>query len=240
MVGELRGDRAVLGPVPGVVRAHRELVHEDPGGPVVAARLEELDREVADHAQLGGDPQGELLGLAGEALVQVGRRGDDGVADPVDLDGLDDRVGDGLAVRRADDVGRQLPHEVDLLLREDGDAGPEGLGGVRLGADHPDALAVVSAADRLEDDGEAPTSSAKAAASAASATMRWRGQGAPISVSFARITPLSWACTRASGPGRTGMPSASRARRCSVGTCSWSKVITSQPRAKARSVSRSR
>ena len=89
------------------------------------------------------------------------------------------------------------------------------------GTHEPDALAVVAAAHRLEDDGEAAAPpSANAATSAGSATMRWRGQGTPISSSFARITPLSWACTSASGPGRTGMPSASRARRCSVGTCS--------------------
>lgn len=83
-------------------------------------------------------------------------RGDHRVADAVDLDGLDDRVGDGLAVRRADDVRRQLPYEVDLLLREDRDPGAERVGGVRLGADHPHALAVVPAAHGLEDDGEAP------------------------------------------------------------------------------------
>ena len=43
------------------------------------------------------------------------------------------------------------------------------------------------------------------------------------------MTSLSWACSRASGPGRTTTPSATRARRCAVGTCSWSKVRTSQP-----------
>ena len=68
--------------------------------------------------------------------------------------------------------------------------------------------------------GEAASSAAKAATSAGPSTMRCRGHGAPISVRRVRITPLSWACTSASGPGRTGMPSASRARRCSVGTCS--------------------
>ena len=68
---------------------------------------------------------------------------------------LDDGVGDGLAVRGAYDVGRQLPHEVDLLLGEDGDARAEGVVGVLGGADEPDALAVVAAADGLQDDGEA-------------------------------------------------------------------------------------
>lgn len=96
-----------------------------------------------------------LLASPHELLAQLGGRGDDRVADPVDLDRLDDRVGDGLAVRRADDVRRQLPYEVDLLLGEDRDTGPERFGRVLLGADHPDTLAVVSAADRLQDDREA-------------------------------------------------------------------------------------
>ncbi len=56
---------------------------------------------------------------------------------------------------------------------------------------------------------------------------RCAGTG-PSAPSFSRITALSWACTRASGPGRTGSV-ASSACRCSVGTCSWSKVTTAQP-----------
>ncbi len=87
----------------------------------------------------------------------AGRRGDHGVAHAVDLLRLDDRIGDGLAVRGADDVRRQLPYEVDLLLGQDRHAGPEGVGGVRRGPDDPHALAVVAAADRLEDDREAVT-----------------------------------------------------------------------------------
>ena len=41
------------------------------------------------------------------------------------------------------------------------------------------------------------------------------------------------------GPGRTGTPSSSRVRRCSVGTCSWSKVSTVAPSATRRSAARS-
>ncbi len=81
--------------------------------------------------------------------------------------------------------------------------------------------------------------SPKASTSAADPTRALRGQGTPSSASRVRITPLSWAWTSASGPGRTAIPSAANACRCSVGTCSWSKVTTSQPCVTFRSVSRS-
>ncbi|GGX36019.1 hypothetical protein GCM10010353_58850 [Streptomyces chryseus] len=58
-------------------------------------------------------------------------------------------------MRGTDDVRRQLPYEFDLLLREDRDAGFEGLLGVLLVAYEPDALAVVAAAHGLEDHREA-------------------------------------------------------------------------------------
>lgn len=58
-------------------------------------------------------------------------------------------------MRGADDVRREFPYEVDLLLGEDGDTGAEGLGGLLDRPDEPDALAVVAAANGLEDDGEA-------------------------------------------------------------------------------------
>ena len=54
------------------------------------------------------------------------------------------------------------------------------------------------------------------------------------------MTSLSWACSSASGPGWTVWPSSTRARRCSPGTCSWSKVIASAPAAALRRASRSR
>ena len=84
-----------------------------------------------------------------------------------------------------------------------------------------------------------PTCAPNPATSASVRTSAQRGHGTPSSVSRRRMTSLSWACSRASGPGRTTTPSAWSSRRCSVGTCSWSKVSTSQPAAKARSASRS-
>lgn len=58
-------------------------------------------------------------------------------------------------MRRPYDVGGELADVVDLLLGEDGDAGPEGVRGLLDGVDDPHALAVVAAAHGLEDDGEA-------------------------------------------------------------------------------------
>ncbi len=44
--------------------------------------------------------------------------------------------------------------------------------------------------------------SPNASTSAGEATTALRGHGTPSAPSFSRITALSWACTRASGPGR--------------------------------------
>ena len=83
MVLELRGHRAVLGPVAGVVRPHRQLVDQDPS----VGGLEELDGEDAGHVERAGDAQRDLLGLAGQRGVEVRRRGDHLAADAVDLRG---------------------------------------------------------------------------------------------------------------------------------------------------------
>ena len=58
--------------------------------------------------------------LRGDRLVvgEPGRRRDDLGADAVGLDGAHDGVGDGLAVRAARHLRRQLLHEVDALLGE--------------------------------------------------------------------------------------------------------------------------
>src|SRR5690606_11534082 len=73
-----------------------------------------------------------------------------------------------------------------------------------------------------------------------SAASRQRGQGAPSSVSRLRITSLSWAWRSASGPGRSTAPASSSSRRTGWGTCSWSKVSTSLPLAKASRSARPR
>lgn len=58
-------------------------------------------------------------------------------------------------MRGADDIGRQLAGEVDLLLGQDGHPGAERLGGLLGGSYDPDTLAVIAAAYRLEDHREA-------------------------------------------------------------------------------------
>ena len=82
--------------------------------------------------------------------------------------------------------------------------------------------------------------SPNASTSATDVTTACRGHGTPSAVSRSRITALSWACTSASGPGRTATPASASACRCSVGTCSWSKVTTWAPPVTFRSISRSR
>src|SRR5262245_25855609 len=75
--------------------------------------------------------------------------------------------------------------------------------------------------------------------SAAEETGRQAGTGTPSSDRRSRMARLFCAYSRASADGSTVMPSASRARMCEPGTCSWSNVTTSQSLAKARSASRS-
>ena len=79
-------------PVAAVVRAHRQLVDED-----AVRGVEELDREQADDTELAGHAQRRLLRGDGMVVGQARGGGDDLAADPVDLEGLDDGVGDGLA-----------------------------------------------------------------------------------------------------------------------------------------------
>ena len=54
------------------------------------------------------------------------------------------------------------------------------------------------------------------------------------------MASLSWANSSADGLGCMGTPSASSAASTSAGTCSWSKVMTSQWRANSRTASTSR
>jgi len=71
----------------------------------------------------------------------------------------------------------------------------------------------------------------------ASATVRTganRGQAMPSPVSRSRMASLSWVKRSAAPSGLTVTPSCSSAARCGPGTCSWSKVSTSQPAAKPR------
>ena len=172
-----------------------------------------------------GDPEGELLGGRGGRRVQVGRRGEHLDALPVALHRLHDRPRRGLPVRRARHLHRQLAaHRHRLLghqrrpgaeqLRDEHRAGP---------VEQPHPAAVVAAADRLEHHGPA---------GARGQALDVRGVGdldvlrhPPASPPSARrMTSLSWACSRASGPGWTATPSATSARSSSSGTPSWSNV----------------
>ena len=59
--------------------------------------------------------------------------------------------------------------------------------------------------------------------------LAYAGPGAPNSASLRRIRSLSCAKINALGGGCTLTPSATRVSRCSVGTCSWSKVSALEP-----------
>ena len=108
---ELGGARPVDGPVAGVVRAHRELVDQQP-----VPGLEQLHRQQAGHAEFGGDQQRQLLGRGPAAGVQAGRGRDHLTADAVPLDRLHHRVHRALPVRGAGRDHGQLALEDDVLL----------------------------------------------------------------------------------------------------------------------------
>ncbi len=120
MVLELRGDRAVLGPVPGVVRPHRELVDQHPA---VAWSRTAPPRARPVTSSSPAIRSASRCACAGQRRVQVRRRGDHLAADAVALHRLHDRVRRRLAAGRARHQGRQLAPEVDPLLGEQRDAG---------------------------------------------------------------------------------------------------------------------
>ena len=237
VVLELRGDRAVLGPVAGVVRPHRELVDQHPA----VGGLEQLDREDAGDVELAGDLQRDLLRLSGEGRVEVGRRSDDLAADAVDA-GWTARPGTPRPARSASAPtsaasSRRKSTSSSASSRTPALAAAAS-GSAHVGGRRTTQTPLPSYPPRVV------FSDAREAEGLDLGDRRRRrrcaGTGTPSSSSRARITALSCACTSASGPGRTATPSPARACRCSVGTCSWSKVTTAQPSVTLRSVSRSR
>ena len=172
---------------------------------------------------------------------RLGRRRDHLDADAVALLALHDGVGRDLAAGSASHQGRQLADEVDPLLGQDRDPcrrlGEAPVG--RVGSSSTTQTPLPSYPPRavLRTTGKPPTDvRERRDLSGSVATTACRGAGTPSSSSRARITALSWACTRAAGPGRVATPSAASASRCPVGTCSWSNVTTAHGLAQCRSV----
>src|SRR5256885_1398750 len=83
---------AVARQVPGVVRAHRDRVDDQP-----VRRLKQLDRQHAGHVELGRDPDGDVRRRPVHLRGHVRCGGDDLDADAVALHGLHDRPGPRLA-----------------------------------------------------------------------------------------------------------------------------------------------
>ena len=151
VVLELAGDRAVLGPVAGVVRPHRQLVDQDPA----VGGLEQLDGEDAGDVELAGDPQRDLLRLPASA----GSRSGAGATTSWQMPSrwVDATTGYAAAwpLGRPGHQRGQLAAEVDPLLGQQLDAGRRRPRRRRSSqssgrADEPDALAVVPAAGGLE------------------------------------------------------------------------------------------
>ena len=116
---ELAGGGAVDRPVPAVVRAHGELVHED----AVVGGLEELDGEHAGDPESFGDRDGDRRPRHPRAVpADRGAGAMTSLQTPSTLHGLDDGPGRHLARGTAGDELGELAAEVDELLDEEGAA----------------------------------------------------------------------------------------------------------------------
>jgi hypothetical protein len=144
MLLELRSPRTLDGPMAGVVRAHGELVHHDRG-----VGLEQLHRQQPDHAEFGGQVDGELLRGQRPVLRQVRCRRDHLDADPVPLHRLDHRIGRHLPERGPSYECRQLPPQRHPLLDDQFGARREQLLRNFGRVHHPHATPVIAAAGRL-------------------------------------------------------------------------------------------
>ena len=220
-------------PVPGVVRPHGQLVDQQ-----AARRLEQLDGQHPGDAELFGQAQREL------AAPRPPRPGD-GPAPGRSPRGRCRPAARSRppGTRRPGRAGsarqhRQLPVEVDVLLGEQ-PADPPGAPsqhrlGLRRRLADPHAPAVVAAADRLEHHRPARPRRTRSRRPR-SATARPRaGHASPVSRSPHTQLVLGHQRGRARPDRHAGV---GQRGQMSAGTCSWSKVSTSQPAAKASSSS---
>ena len=147
---ELAGDTAVHRPVATVVRAHRQLVHQERaiGG------LEQLDRHHPDHTQFAGQRQRESLRRGCRFFRQVRCRRDHHGALSFTLDRFHHRPHGALAERRASHHRRQLPPQRDPLLDHQGRTRwcrRKRLECLLATVDQPHPAPVIAAADGFED-----------------------------------------------------------------------------------------
>ena len=233
MLLELRGRRAVDRPVAGVVRTHRELVDQQPA----VRGLEQLDGQQPDDVELLGDPQRHAPAPRRPA---AGSRSGAGAITSAQMPSFctvsHDRLGarlrrwpSGPRWRRARGRSRPAPRPSSATPASE----PRRSARPLLGVDDPDALAVVAAARRLEHDRPAVPSAerghvGRVGRPASSAGTARRGRPAARA---SRTCPGRTAAPRARAHGDAVRHEGSR---CSSGTCSWSKVTTSQPAAKRR------
>ena len=196
-------------------------------------------------SELAGDPQRDLLrppaawSSAGRAPARSprGRRRRPAPSPPPASRGLPVR-------RRATSTASSRVNATFSSASSGAPAAAPARTGASSAADstEPHALAVVAAARGLQHDRPAAVLGGERGQLA----RRRRpppsaGTGRPSAVSRARITILSWACTSASGPGRTATPaSASRAQVLGGHVLVVERQHVAARRRTARSVSRSR
>ena len=209
---ELARHGAVDAPVTAVVRAHRQLVDHDTRRPSAAGprtsppRARRRHRAHRRSAARSGSPRRPGPGpvrvparaprcrrpRTGRSRRRPGRRLPDGLR----------------ATRTASSRRKATPPRRAARRRR------RQSGRTRQSASASDpttqhALAVVAAAGGLQHDRPAADRVGELGQSRPrSPTSAQRGIGTPSSASRRRITALSWACTSAAGPGRTGTPSA--------------------------------
>jgi hypothetical protein len=150
MLLELGRHRAIDGPVPAVVRPHRQLVHEQ----LASVGFEQLDGQHAHHTELTCYPQRELLRGLRELGIQAWRRSQHLDADAVTLHRLHHRPRRTLTEWGACHQHGQFPAHRHALLDQQGSARGEQFchdPAARLRVtQHPQTPAVITAAGRLE------------------------------------------------------------------------------------------
>ncbi len=226
---ELAGHRAVHGPVPGVVRAHRELVDHQPVGGVRTRRhLEQLDGQHPDHVQLAR----RSAGPAGSAAAAVSSSSPGaGAITSTQMPSCCTvcTTGQAAAWPNGDRATTRGEFALQRDERSRRPAGRRRSAGPARRAPRPSRrprrrgrrtrrAAVFSTTGQpcsvAERGRRRPTGRRPDPARRRPAPAR------PSSASRARIRALSCANCSASAPGCTACPSATRARMCSPGTCS--------------------
>jgi len=156
MLLELRGLRAEIGPVPGIVHAGSDFVDDEGLGSRRVAGEKQLDREDADIIERAGDGMGDLARLLRRCGADSGGHAGQG-EDVVLVAVLADVEGREAAIGRAGGDDGELTDEIDEAFQNGGRPLHRSKRAIRITrfADRGLALAIIAETARLQDGGHA-------------------------------------------------------------------------------------